>query len=132
MDSAIVPYFASTAEQDTERIDVEDFEDREEKEKMRFRIALESLWADNPELLTKPESMRMKDLLVTEQLADTTFLVGVDKVPVRAHRFVLFDKSEFFSTLFSSRWTKSGNKSGIEIPELEPEEFTSFLEVSIN
>jgi hypothetical protein len=99
---------------------------------MRFRIALESLWADNPELLTKPESMRMKDLLVTEQLADTTFLVGVDKVPVRAHRFVLFDKSEFFSTLFSSRWTKSGNKSGIEIPELEPEEFTSFLEVSIN
>lgn len=101
-----------------------------DKDFMEFKVKLEEEWAKHPELDIDNYS-RMSYLLETKALADLTFLVGQDKTEVRAHRFILRDKSEFFNALLSDRWNGQ-NKDVIEIPEIEdPVDFETFLHVSL-
>ena len=64
------------------------------------------------------------EMLNTKLLADVTCYIGKKRVPFRVHKYVLVSRSAAFFTMFCMR---SPPVNEIDIPDVEPEVFDSFL-----
>ena len=69
-------------------------------------------------------------LLNEEKDCDVTFLVGPSNDRIPCHQLFLKARSPVFQTMFSNRWNE-GNKE-IEVPDINPATFRTFLQVITN
>ena len=65
-------------------------------------------------------------LLREEKRCDVTFLVGSTNEKIRGHQLFLIARSPVFEAMFSDRWITG---TEIQIPDVEPTTFRTFLEV---
>ncbi|OXA57602.1 uncharacterized protein LOC110847705 [Folsomia candida] len=77
----------------------------------------------------------LSSFLESGDLADVEFIVGQEKVGIKAHKIFLLMRSDVFGSMLSSRWlsdTESGDKEDthltrVELPHFEPAVFKTFL-----
>ncbi|CAG2223501.1 unnamed protein product [Mytilus edulis] len=68
---------------------------------------------------------RMKYMLHNQLMCDVTFNVGSEKLPIRAHKFMLASASPVFHSMFEGPLAEKGD---VEIADIAPEHFSMLLE----
>ncbi|XP_052077379.1 BTB/POZ domain-containing protein 2-like [Mytilus californianus] len=72
----------------------------------------------------KSLSDRMKYMLDNQLMCDVTFHVGIDKTPIKAHKYMLASSSPVFYSMFEGPLAEKGT---VEIADMKPEYFNMIL-----
>ena len=75
-----------------------------------------------------PNSSSVSSLLYEKKIhSDVTFLVGSEKVSVKAHKLILAAKSDVMERMLYGNWTES-RQSEVSLPKTDPTAFEALLE----